>query len=93
MTETPEIGKNKLYLLVRNNESILYEGFISGVTSFNEKGKFDIIPMHTNFISIIKDKIVIHEINGRVAEIELEHGILKVMTNKIDIFLGIDSLN
>jgi F0F1-type ATP synthase epsilon subunit len=87
-----QVGNKELYVIVRNSEQILYDGLADAVTSFNEKGKFDIIPLHTNFISIVKDKIIIHEKGGKEAEINCEHGVLKVLSNHVNIFLGVDSL-
>jgi len=87
-----QVDIKELYVIVRNSDKILYEGVAAAITSYNEKGKFDIIPMHTNFISIVMDKVVIHEKDGKEAEISCDHGVLKVYMNHVNVFLGVDSL-
>lgn len=90
-SSTPAL--DELYITIRNSESLLYEGAIKAITSFNEKGKFDIIPMHTNFISIIQSKLSIYQMDGKIAEITFDNGILKVKGNKVSVFLGVDDLS
>ena len=43
----------KFKLLVKSREGILYQGEVESMTSFNEKGEFDILSRHANFISLI----------------------------------------
>ncbi|OGK47640.1 hypothetical protein A2963_02740 [Candidatus Roizmanbacteria bacterium RIFCSPLOWO2_01_FULL_40_13] len=73
-------------------ESILYQGKVNAVTSVNEKGKFDILPLHSNFISVIKQFILLHEIKGTKKEFKLKEGVLKFNDNHAHVFLGIEGL-
>jgi len=73
-------------------ESIVYQGKIKALTSINEKGKFDILPMHSNFISIVKDYLILHEREGKTKEFKLKRGVLRVVNNEISIFLGLEGL-
>ena len=73
-------------------ESILYQGKVNAVTSVNEKGKFDILPLHSNFISVIKQFILLHEIKGTKKEFKLKEGVLKFNDNQAHVFLGIEGL-
>ena len=74
---------------ILNQEDILYKGSASAVTSYNEDGKFDILPNHTNFISIIKNNIIIHRDKKDRKEINIKRGVLRCMQNKVNVFLGI----
>lgn len=78
----------KIHLSIKNKENILFEGDVNAVTSYNDVGLFDILPMHENFISLISKKIILHKNNSQ-KEIKIEHGLLKVRENKVDIYLGI----
>lgn len=73
-------------------ESIFYQGKVKALTSMNEKGKFDILPMHSNFISIVKDYVILHERQGSKKEFKLNRGVLRLADNQISIFLGLEGL-
>jgi F0F1-type ATP synthase epsilon subunit len=70
-------------------DKIVFHEDVKAITSYNEAGVFDILPEHTNFITVIKDKIVIHKKDNTDKEISLNNGVLKVFKNKIDVFIGL----
>lgn len=76
-------------LVIRNREQFLYRGKVTSISSVNESGKFDVLSSHANFISLIKEKLIIRDENGKVTEMPIEAGILKVEQDKADIFLGV----
>lgn len=78
-----------VYVIVRDKENILFEDEVRAITSFNEKGIFDVLPLHENFISIIKNSVIIHKKGGSKQEIKIGSGILKVFENKINVYLGL----
>lgn len=78
-----------LHLIIKNRETILFEGDVFSVTSYNEIGRFDILPQHANFISLLKDKISYTDFDGKEVSISLNSGIIKVENNQVNIFLGI----
>ncbi|MEK7526187.1 MAG: hypothetical protein AAB546_01765 [Patescibacteria group bacterium] len=80
---------NQLQLTVRDRTTTLFNGEIKNLSSVNEKGKFDILGEHANFISIVKEKLIVRLLDGKQQEIPIDQGVLKVRENKIVIFLGI----
>lgn len=86
-----QIPLNILDVIIRTPEGITYKGSVEALTLIDEKGPFDILPLHTNFISIIKEKITIYEKKDTKKEITIEEGIVKVFENHVDIFLGIQT--
>lgn len=78
-----------LNVSVRNPEELLYKGEAASITTYNEKGLFDVLPIHENFISIIKDKVIVRGKAG-VREFPVAKGVIKVEENMVDIFLGED---
>lgn len=80
---------SEITLTIRNRTSLVFRGQVKAVTSLNDEGKFDILPEHTNFISIIKDYIIIHNLDGTDKELKITRGILKMRGNLISIYLGI----
>lgn len=83
------MAQNQISVKIRNREKVLFQGSVKSVSSENERGVFDVLPQHANFISIIKKKIVLHKPEKTKQEIEIETGILKVWENQISIYLDI----
>jgi hypothetical protein len=48
--------------------------------------------MHANFISIIKDELVVHQSKGKSQEMKIGSGIMKAVENKVLVFLGIEMI-
>ncbi len=84
---TKSINYLKIIIKNKNNESVEEE--VSALSSFNEKGPFDILPLHENFISIITDKIILHKKDGTSKEIAIERGVLKIIENQVSVYLGV----
>jgi len=78
-----------LNLRVRNREEVLFNGPVKSVTSFNDKGIFDVLPEHANFISLIRRFLTFRNINDDKKELRLDSGIMRVYKGNIDVFLGI----
>jgi F0F1-type ATP synthase epsilon subunit len=76
-------------LVVRKRDRIVFEGEIRAFSSFNERGNFDILYSHANFISLIKKNYVIHKVDGTKSEIRIDEGIVQAYGNKVTVFLGI----
>ncbi|MBI2122192.1 MAG: hypothetical protein HYT98_03650 [Candidatus Sungbacteria bacterium] len=85
------INKNNLNLsvTVRDREGILFQGNAEAVSSFNEKGPFDVLPLHANFISLIRNSVVLKIPGSPLKEIPLNSGVLKVKENKVEVYAGI----
>ena len=79
----------KLFLTVRNREQVLINEEVKSISSYNDKGLFDVLPEHTNFISLIHKFIAIRRSNGEAIQIRLENGIMRVFKEKVDVFLGL----
>ncbi len=74
---------------IMNSEKVLYEGKAKSASSVNDTDKFDILPGHTNFISIIKDYLILVTETGEELKFDVENGIVMVFQNKLKVFLGI----
>lgn len=82
-------GNLFINVLVRDRSGILFEGDVEALTSFNDKGEFDVLPLHGNFISIINRSVILR-MGGEVSRnIPLETGVLKVYKDKVEVYLGI----
>lgn len=77
-------------LKVLSRGDVLFQGEIDSVSSVNDTGKFDILPGHAHFISLIRNYLIIREKGGRTRELKIGSGILKVINNQASIYLGIN---
>ena len=66
-----------------------FKSSATAVSSQNGLGKFDILPNHINFITLIFDNITIYNENKEEISYEFKRGVLEVSENKVDIFLGL----
>lgn len=73
---------------IKNRESVLFDGQVTAVSSYNDVGLFDVMPLHENFICLVKNKVILHNLNEK-KELKIEKGILKVKNNKVDIYLDV----
>jgi F0F1-type ATP synthase epsilon subunit len=84
--------KGIIKLKIRDAENIVFDGEVDRISSFNEVGRFDIYPMHANFISIIRQELTLYRNGQKIKQIKIEQAILKVKKDVASIFLGIDTL-
>lgn len=83
------IENHILNIIIRKRDEIVFQGLVKSISSINDKGNFDILPMHANFVSVIRDRINVVEENGESINISIIRGIIKVMENQVEIYLGI----
>ena len=79
-------------VIIRDTEKVLFDGDVDRISSFNEVGRFDVYPMHANFISIINQEITLYNNNEKIKDIKIEQAIMKVKQDVAHIFLGIETL-
>ncbi len=75
---------------VLSPEETLYSGQAKALTCHNEDGDFDVLPLHTNFISLIDEYVIIHMLNGERKKITIAKALMKAIENNITILLNID---
>lgn len=80
-------NNKSIYVVIKNREGVLFEGEAKALTSINEKGIFDVLPLHENFISVIKDFIRILKLNGQ-EEFKITQGVLRASENRVNIYVG-----
>ena len=84
----PENSNIKLQLKIKSATKTHYDGEASSITSYNDTGVFDILPQHANFITVIKEKIIVNKgLEGQV-EVKVENGVLSVKEDRVDVYLG-----
>jgi F0F1-type ATP synthase epsilon subunit len=92
MDDTNAARLNLIFVNILTPDTALYKGYAKSVTSKNVRGTFDVLYFHTNFVSIIKEFIKVQETDGTFKNFPIESAIIKVLNNKVHIFIGIDTL-
>lgn len=77
---------------IKTPDRIVFQGQADAVSSYNEKGPFDVLFQHGNFISIISKSVTLHLPDKSIKEFPVESGVIQVFSNKATILLGIKSL-
>lgn len=71
-------------------DKILFQGNALAISSKNQKGDFDIIPDHANFITVVMEKLVIVAADGSQKEYNFSTGIIHLYQGIAQIYLDID---
>ena len=79
----------KILVIIRDRNTLIFQGQVEAVSSFNDMGPFDVLPRHANFISLIKQAIILHLIDKTEKRIEITSGVMKVRENNLEVYLGI----
>jgi F0F1-type ATP synthase epsilon subunit len=83
-----------IHLKVVSREGIVFDGDVASVTSFNDKGRFDVLPSHANFISLIEKSLVIRGSDKKdEKELTFDVALMRVVDNNIEVYLGVKEIN
>lgn len=83
-------NSNSLIITIKRRDGILVQGDdFFALSSTNERGVFDILPQHANFITMVKEKVILHKKDGTKQEIPLKSGVLHVTNNVIEVYIDI----
>lgn len=89
---TESIGKFEiLSVTIKRPDRVEFTGNVKAISSINMKGPFDVLPFHSNFISLIRDKVTIHPEDKEPVTYRLQAGIIKVTGNTVTILVGIET--
>lgn len=84
---------NILQVRVLSPKKMIFLGQAESVTSTNSAGKFDILPQHANFITLIKNHpIVIISKQKQVMQYTFNLAILYALNNSVTIYTEISTL-
>jgi F0F1-type ATP synthase epsilon subunit len=79
----------KLNLFIRSKEKLIFGGPVSTVTSENERGVFDILYGHTNFLTLIKDYVITDKSLPTEQKYPVQKGMLYVLGDMVNIYVGL----
>ena len=78
-----------LHLIIRSREKVEFEGTVATISSVNQKGVFDILVQHENFISLLDSSLKIRLLDGNVKDFPVASAVVKVTNNQVEVFVGV----
>lgn len=69
-------------------KEVFFKGKAKSISSENPLGKFDILPRHANFITLIFNELTIITEKEEKISYKFKKGVLEVTENRVNIFLG-----
>jgi len=79
-----------LTVRINSPDKILWEGEAEWVSSENKDGVFDILPYHSNFVTIIEDKdIKVKLVHGEVVTYKYPRSVIYAHSNSVKIYTKI----
>lgn len=81
---------NLLRVTVHNRTGLLFKGEANAVSATNEKGVFDVLPEHANYLTLIEKEVKIH-LPTDEKTFQVTRGMLSAVDNDVTILLGITS--
>lgn len=67
----------------------VFQGELIALSAKNLKGNFDLLPDHTNFITVVSEKLTLVFEGGKLQEMPIESGVMRCLDNSIEVYLGI----
>lgn len=79
--------KTFLSITVRGKRGVLYEEKCESLSLTNDLGNLDILPDHTNFVSVVSGDIVAKDTQGRTWKQNCSKALVRVTSNVVDVLL------
>lgn len=83
------VPDEKLELIVKNRQKVLFQGPVTSVTTSNEKGVFDILPFHANYLTLTHGSLILDKGIPSEHTIALDKALLYVIENKVFVYAGL----
>lgn len=78
---------NLLQVIIREPQKTLFEGTVKTFSSVNEKGAFDVLPSHAQFVATVGEYIKLVLPDGTEKSFDIEEGVLRVKGDAIEVYL------
>ncbi|HEY4694433.1 MAG TPA: hypothetical protein VIH52_00510 [Candidatus Nanoarchaeia archaeon] len=90
LSTQPSVKVERLYVtvyLTERPDQVGFKGFAKSVSSYERQGRFDILPLHENFVTeFVKELIIVAE-SGESVSYPVKRGVLEVASNVVRVFL------
>lgn len=80
-----------LNISIRSRSKVVFDGHVHSLTSINDKGEFDVLPMHANFVTLIKDYIILDKGWETERKLDIRTGLMNTLQDRIDVYLDLET--
>lgn len=78
---------NLLHVRILNSKEVLFDGQALSVSSKNSAGKFDVLPEHANFITLLENTdVVVRGQNASPLKFHFKQAILYTSKDQVSIY-------
>jgi len=79
-----------LHVRISKATNVVWEGEANSVSSINAEGPFDILPMHANFVTLIKGQLItVRDLDGNEQQFDFKQAVIYVENNQVKIYSDI----
>jgi F0F1-type ATP synthase epsilon subunit len=78
-----------LTVRINSPDKLLWEGKAVSVSSKNTQGPFDILPLHTNFVTILENEKIRINTGSEIKEYSFPRSVMYVHSNAVYIYTNI----
>ncbi len=82
-------NSKQIDLTITDRTGIVFTGPVRGLSAYNAKGIFDVLPIHSNFITVLRKKLILHKNDGSKQEMNIQNGVMRVLLGKVEVYLGV----
>lgn len=85
------IRPDLLYIVIYSpnyKKGLRFAGYTRSFSSVNEKGPFDILPAHENFVSVITGQILLEDDKGVKRQFMVENAVVEASDNFVKVFVA-----
>ncbi len=86
------MNNSLLHITLTSREGVIFNADASSITSYNIKGRFDVLAEHANFISLIQKGATIIDAEGRVHEFNFTNALMKVYHNSVKVYVDLEAI-
>ena len=80
---TPET----LHVRITQATDVVWEGDAHAVSSVNSDGPFDVLPLHANFVTLLKDvPITVQPVKGENVTYTFKQSVMHVQDNEVKVY-------
>jgi len=87
MPDTPLTSTLKV--TIRDRRKIMFDGDAVSLSSVNSVGDFDVLVDHANFVSLIKDKIIVDKDSPTRKVFDIDTGLINVDEEGVNVYVGV----
>jgi len=82
-------GDGQLNIIINSPDKLIWEGKATSVSSENSTGVFDILPGHSNFVTMIEGKPIVVQTDTSEETFKYENAVLSVKGGVVIIYADI----